>query len=293
MKKQNTLRSTGKKILHFPLTKIILGLVVVLLITTLVQRVIEKLTLYFPLDTHYRNLIITLLVSVISLSIYAFLFRYYEKRKIKELSLRKLLRYTLWGLLLGLGLQSASIGVMVILGSYTIESVNSFNALIPAFNMALGAAVIEEIIFRGILYRILEEKLGSYISVVISAVLFGFLHLVNPNSSILAAIAIAIQAGLLLAAAYTYTRNLWFPIAIHFAWNFAQSGIYGASTSGIQIRHSLFTSHIEGNPLFTGGAFGPEASLQATIFGLAAGLILLWLSKKQNNIIAPFWIKNK
>lgn len=291
MEKQSRARKIARKVFYFPLTKIIIGLFVIGLFTALTQKALETLLVFIPIDNHSQDLLITLLASAISLIVYAVLFRYYEKRRIEELSLKTFIRYTLWGLLVGLGLQSASIGLMAIMGNYSIESVNHFKALIPAFNMALGAAVIEEIIFRGILYRILEEKLGSYISIAISAVLFGFLHLANPNSSVFAAIAIAIQAGLLLAAAYTYTRNLWFPIAIHFAWNFAQSGIYGASTSGIQIRYSLFTSRIDGNPLITGGAFGPEASIQAIVFGLIAGLVLIWLSKKRNTIIAPFWMK--
>src|SRR5690606_38179680 len=111
----------------------------------------------------------------------------------------------------------------------------------PPLTMAFTSAIFEEILLRGIIFRILEEKLGSYIALFISALIFGALHLANPNSSITAAVGLAIQAGLLLGAAYIYTRNLWFPIAIHFAWNFTQSAVFGANVSGGSISKTLIT----------------------------------------------------
>jgi membrane protease YdiL (CAAX protease family) len=95
----------------------------------------------------------------------------------------------------------------------------------------------------------------------------------------------------LLGAAYMFTRNLWFPIAIHFAWNFTQSAIFGASTSGNIIGNSVMVSKITGNPLITGGGFGPEGSLQATLFCLAATIILMIRNHRQRKIIAPQWAK--
>jgi len=157
--------------------------------------------------------------------------------------------------------------------------------------MAVTAAIFEEILLRGIFFRLIEEKLGSYIALLISALIFGALHLANPNSSMIAALGIAIQAGLLLGASYIYSKNLWFPIAIHFAWNFTQSGIFGASTSGNSISKSLLTSKIDGVKLITGGQFGPEGSIQATLFCLTATIILMILIHKQNKIIKPYWKK--
>jgi hypothetical protein len=154
--------------------------------------------------------------------------------------------------------------------------------------MAFTSAIFEEILFRGILFRITEEKLGSYWALVISAILFGAMHLANPHSTVLASLGLAIQAGLLLGAAYIFSRNLWFPIAIHFAWNFTQSGIFGVSTSGSNMGKSLLTTKIEGATWFTGGQFGPEGSIQATLFCLVATIVLILLSHKQHKIIKPF-----
>ena len=155
--------------------------------------------------------------------------------------------------------------------------------------MAIASSIIEEIIFRGILFRIIEEKLGTYISLIISALIFGLIHISNPNSSLMAGLGLSIQAGLLLGLAYVLTRNLWFPIMIHFAWNFTQSAIYGASVSGSKMSKTLITSEITGNELFTGGQFGPEGSIQATIFCLIATIVMLYLSRKKGRILKPYW----
>jgi len=121
-------------------------------------------------------------------------------------------------------------------------------------------AIFEETLFRGIIFRIVEEKLGSYISLLISAIIFGAAHLLNPDSSITSSLCIGI-VGFMFGAVYIYSRSLWLPIAIHFSWNFVQSGIFGAITSGNEKTGSLFNTHISGAELITGGAFGPEGTI--------------------------------
>jgi hypothetical protein len=98
-----------------------------------------------------------------------------------------------------------------------------------------------------------------------------------------------VEGGLLLGAAYIYSRNLWLPIAIHFAWNFMQSGIFGAITSGNEQTNSLFTTKITGPTLITGGAFGPEGTIQAILFCLIATIIFMYLNVKRNKLIRPYW----
>ncbi|WP_205334631.1 hypothetical protein [Flavobacterium fluviale] len=88
-----------------------------------------------------------------------------------------------------------------------------------------------------------------------------------------------------------FRRNLWFPIALHFAWNFTQSGIYGAITSGNEKTPGLLTAKIQGSELITGGEFGPEGSIQASVICLLGTLILLFLSQKENKIVKPYWNK--
>ncbi|MBN1781874.1 CPBP family intramembrane metalloprotease, partial [bacterium] len=181
--------------------------------------------------------------------------------------------------------------IIKILSWTRVISVNPILFLIPPLTMAFSSAIFEETLFRGIIFRIIEEKLGSYFSLAISALLFGLLHLLNPNCSLIAGIGLAIQAGLLLASAYIYSRNLWFPIAVHFAWNFAETGIFGAIVSGNEFSKTWITSKITGPVWLTGGEFGPEGSVQATFFCLAVSVILLILSHRQGKIIKPYWKK--
>lgn len=282
---------TVKNIFNNSFVKIIVGIFVCVGVVSLGQFGIGKLLDFTPLDKDYKNLITGIFVAVLAICSYTYLYKYYEKRKITELSSTGRTRNLLFGILLGVLLQSLTIFVIYLNGGFSISSTNNFFFLLPSLTMAFTAAIFEEILFRGIIFRITEEKLGSYLALAISALLFGLIHLANPNSTITAALGLAIQAGLLLGASYIYSKNLWFPIAIHFAWNFTQSGIFGAVTSGITIGKSLFTSKITGSELITGGQFGPEGSIQATLFCLVAAIILVALSRRQNKIVKPYWRK--
>jgi len=290
MESKKTRENIWGRIFYFPLTRIIIGLIACAAAVKIGQTIFDKLLDRISISHENKILLSVLVVAIIVLSVYINLYRYYEKRKIAELSTKKLPKYLATGILLGFVLQSLTIGVIYLNKGFSVISVNSVAYVIPSLAM-VTAAILEEVLFRGIIFRITEEKLGSYMAPAISALIFGAIHLVNPNSTLVSGLAVAIEAGLLLGAAYIYTRNLWFPIAIHFAWNFTQSGIYGASTSGHAITKSLLTTKIGGSQMISGGQFGPEGSVQALIFCLVATIILLVLSHRQNKIIKPYWVK--
>jgi hypothetical protein len=119
-------------------------------------------------------------------------------------------------------------------------------------------------------------------------VLFGLMHLPNPAATVLSAAAIALEAGVMLAAAYMVTRRIWLAIGIHIAWNFTQGGIFGLPTSGVQ-SSGFLEGHVRGSSLLTGGAFGPEASIVAVVVCLAAGVYLLRLARSKGHVLAPSW----
>ncbi|MEO5942839.1 MAG: CPBP family intramembrane glutamic endopeptidase [Ferruginibacter sp.] len=277
-----------QKFFHFSVVKIIVGIICCVGIVTIAQIGMSKILTSTSLTKDERMLLIGIVVAILSIATYTFLFKYYEKRSITELSTKVLGKNLSIGILLGVVLQSLTILVIYLNKGFTIISVNSILFILPSLTMAFTSAIFEEILFRGIIFRITEEKLGSYWALAISAIIFGAMHLANPHSTILAALGLAIQAGLLLGAAYIFSKNLWFPIAIHFAWNFTQSGIYGVSTSGNNMGKSLLTTKIEGATWFTGGQFGPEGSIQATLFCLVATIVLVLLSKKHHKIVKPF-----
>ncbi|NOZ46633.1 MAG: CPBP family intramembrane metalloprotease [Chlorobi bacterium] len=282
----------GQKILHFPLTKIIIGFIIVAGIVGLGQFLIQKIFGLISIDKDLKNLTGGIIVAILAIISYSFLFKFYEKREITEFSKSSMLKYLTVGIGLGVILQSLTILVIYLKDGYSIISINPVLFIIPPLTMAFTSAIFEEILLRGIIFRITEEKLGSYLALIISAVLFGAMHLANPNSSLTVGAGLAVQAGLLLGAAYIYSRNLWFPIAIHFAWNFTQSAIFGANVSGNAISKTLINSKIEGAEWFTGGEFGPEGSIQATLFCLIATIILLILSHREGKFIKPYWRQN-
>lgn len=278
-----------QRILNFPLTRIILGLLVCFGAFIIAQQLSGKTLELTSLNKDFRNLIKGIIASAIVISTYIYFFRKYEKREIKEFSSKGIAKFIIGGTLIGIILQCLTILVIFFNDGFEIVSINPISNIIIPFTIAFTVAIFEEILIRGIIFRIMEEKLGSYISLLISAIIFGALHLANPNSTLLSGLCVGIEAGLLMGSAYIYSRNLWFPIAIHFSWNFMQSGIFGAITSGNEKTSSLLTTKITGNQFITGGEFGPEGTIQATIFCLFASIILMQLSKTK--LINPYWKK--
>jgi uncharacterized protein len=283
-------KSIGNKILYFPLTKIILGLVVCTLMGSIGSLLLTGIVITVGMGHYAEMLLGNTAIAVFAAVGYTWLYKYYDKRRVTELSMRGFIRNAALGLLIGAGLQSLVILVIYIAGAFHVNSINPVSYLLPALAISISSSVLEEILLRGIIFRITEEKLGSYIALIISGLVFGFLHLNNPNSSVMMALAIAIEAGLMLGAAYMCTRSLWLPIGIHFGWNFMQGGVYGAAVSGHELGKSLLQTTIEGNQLLTGGAFGPESSVQAIVFGTLVFIMMMVYCHRYGKIIVPFWL---
>ncbi|RKR10072.1 hypothetical protein C8C83_1741 [Flavobacterium sp. 90] len=273
-----------------PVTKIILAILTFMAVVIIGQQIAAKLLELTSLDKDYRNLLKGLFVSASCIFSYILFFKKYDKRTVTELATKGLFKNITIGVLIGFILQSLTILVMYLNGNYSVVNINPISFILIPFAIMFTVAIIEEILVRGIIFRIMEEKLGTYISLTFSSILFGVLHLANPNGTLISSICIT-TAGFLMGAAFIYSRNLWMPIALHFAWNFTQSGIYGAITSGNEKTSSLLTAKIQGPEFITGGEFGPEGSLQAIAFCALGTIILLILIHKENKIIKPYWKK--
>ncbi len=220
---------------------------------------------------------------------YALYTRWVERRGASEFGRTGGLRELCAGLAVGAALFSAVVGVQALFGAYRITGVrDDLSVMVIPFCVSFAAAAIEEILFRGVIFRLLEESLGTWTALAISAALFGLGHLTSPNATPFVALAIALEAGIMLAAAYVLTRRLWLAIGIHAAWNFTQSGIFSVPTSGIPM-HGLFIGDLSGPAWLAGGEFGAEASVVAVLLCTALGLGLLWLAHRRGNFIAPFW----
>ena len=282
-----------KKILHSTIAKIIIGFVVIIMANYVPLVWLNSIFMPHKEIQIVRLIIIPIISIILVLVSYIALCRYYERRKITELSTSNIGKYLLVGLLLGLLIPSLSILVAYLRGEYIILSISNLtNIFLRDLTISIGfgisIAVFEEVLFRGVVFRLMEEKLGSYLALIISVLIFGFIHLMNGNGSFFAGFSISV-IGILITAAFIYTRNLWFPIAIHFAWNFAEGDIFGTPVSGDPASTSIIVSQLEGSKWFTGGVWGIEATVQIVIFSLIAGIILLALSHKKGEIIKPYW----
>jgi membrane protease YdiL (CAAX protease family) len=280
--------TTKQKILNSPLTRIILGLLLCFAVFIFAQQLVGKILDATTIDKNYRNLIKGIIASSFVILSYIYFYKKIEKRQIREFSSKGLLKITILGVLIGTTLQGLTILVIYFWGNFRILSVNPLSSIITPLAVAFSVAIFEETLLRGIIFRIVEEKLGSYISLIISALIFGAVHILNPNSSAISSICIGI-VGFMFGASYIYSRSIWLPIAIHFSWNFIQSGIFGAITSGNEMTSSLFGTQISGAELITGGAFGPEGTIQAILFWLLVSILFMVLIIKQKKIIRPFW----
>ena len=239
------------------------------------------------LPEHLQALAPLLLALGAVLGYYTFV-RVVERRPVTELWSAGWLLEAVAGMAIGVALFSTVIGILYLLGSYTATVAASTAGVMPALTAAVMAGVTEELLIRAVAFRILESWLGSWIALAISAILFGVLHLPNPEATALSSAAIALEAGVMLAAAYMVTRRVWLAIGIHMAWNFTQSGIFGAPTSGVP-SPGFLEGQLHGSALLSGGSFGPEASIVAVTVCLALGLYFLRMAHARGHILKPAW----
>ncbi|NOX82879.1 MAG: CPBP family intramembrane metalloprotease [Alphaproteobacteria bacterium] len=281
------------KIIRYPLTRLILGIALLLgfvfaaggaggLVAD--NLAIENSTAIAALDAGFA-------IFAACLS-YWVLVRLIEGRAVTELSARYAVPELFIGMLIGASFISSVMGVLYLAGFFEINGVRSVDVLVAPLIAAIATGFIEEIALRGVIFRIIEEWLGTWISLLFSAALFGALHLGNDNATLVAALAIALEAGILLAAVYMVTRRLWVVIGLHAGWNFTLGGVYGGAVSGFE-QEGLLDATIAGPELITGGAFGVEASVVTIVIGLALALFFLFRAGQKNRFIAAPWRRAK
>jgi uncharacterized protein len=272
------------RILQFPVTRIVaLGGVIFFMM------MLNKSFMLVFKQTPIVSILVTIGMGLAAMAIYAGWARFIERRAVSELSLAGAGREWATGAAIGAGLITACVLILAALGMYRIEGLNSLAYLLPAVSMALSSGTFEELFFRGVLFRSLEDLFGSWIAVAASSLLFGLVHLLNPAGTLAGAVYISIEAGLLLAAAYLITRRLWIGIGLHMAWNYTLSGVFSGIVSGGDMDPGLIKAVIEGPDLLTGGAFGLESSVFALLFCTSAGVILMAIAVRRGHVAAGRW----
>ena len=180
-----------------------------------------------------------------------------------------------FGLILGAGLIAIGFFSLFILGYVRVESFSfPFLDIVLYFILFVVVAFHEEIMLRGYILRSLMESMNRYLALAISSLIFMTVHLLNPNISFLGAVNLFL-AGIVLGIYYVHKSNLWLPIGMHLTWNFFQGPIFGFEVSGIKSQ-SLIKQTVNGSDLITGGKFGFEASLFATVLIV---VVILYLDK--------------
>lgn len=229
-------------------------------------------------DSYLINIPIFLITAVVLLLLYNLLIRYVEANDACKIAPRKDISSIGNGLFIGFSYFIIVTVTMSLCGYYHIKSIQfDWEKQLFSFTLFFLVAVSEEIFFRGILFRMINRRWNIWAALVISALIFGGLHIFNDNATLWSSIAIAIEAGSLLGAAYAYSKNIWLPIGIHWIWNYTQGNILGFPVSGEDNVTSIITPEISGPQWLTGGSFGAEASVISAVIGL---LISLWFIRK-------------
>jgi len=193
------------------------------------------------------------------------------------------------GLLVGTILFSVVAAIAAALGVYRVTG---WDYLAPILSILIGSALVpalvEEVLFRGILFRWIEDFGGTWAALVTSSALFGAAHLLNPQATWFSSFAIAVFGGLLLGGAYMLTRSLWMPIGLHAAWNFTQGAIFGVPISGHQ-SEGLLRAELQGPPILSGSGFGLEASIITIVIASGAGVWLVKRAVRRGRLVQPWW----
>ena len=193
--------------------------------------------------------------------------------------------------MMGVGWAVAAVNFLAIIvclflcGYYRIVTVEfDVASQLSWLSLFLLVGVVEEVVFRGILFRLITDKWNIAVGLTTSSLLFGLAHLGNPGATLWAALAIALASGWLFGMAYAYHQTIWVPIGMHWAWNYLEGGVFGCAVSGAPLDYQpLITPRINGPDILTGGAFGPEASIICVALGIVLSTVytVLYIKKKK------------
>jgi hypothetical protein len=280
-----------RRIVDFPLVAMVIGIALVIL--TIAGSGYVAGHFFKPMHGFNQHMEFDVLCAVLLLIIYKLVIRRLGDHPRDDLRVEGSLRPLGMGLAAGVVIFTLIVAVAAVLGVYRLVGEGDASDLLPQLILsAIFPAISEELLFRGILFRWIEEFGGSWVALLLTSALFGAAHLANPNASWIAAVGIAFEAGVMLGAAYMLTRSLWLPMGLHAAWNFTQGEVFDIPVSGTRV-HGLLVGRLTGDPLLTGNGFGLEASLIAIVIATLFGLWLLWLAIRKGELMKPWWVRRR
>lgn len=236
-----------------------------------------------------KGIAATVVAGAVMLIVYAGLVVFIERRPASELALRPMARELGLGLLMGFGLYSACVAILMVLGNYRIDGLQDGHVLLAGLATALATGIYEELWFRAVIFRLTQEWFGSWVALLVSSLVFGFVHWDAPGATLQGLVSISLWAGLLLSATYLLTGRLWLGIGLHAAWNYTQGTVYSGIVSGNAPPEGFVKSTLQGSDWLTGGAFGVEASIVAAAVCGTVGVLMLVKAVRLGHMQPPAW----
>ncbi len=281
-----------RRIIQFPLIALVIALVALLAAVAVVPLFLRALPLELVpkwVDTP----LIGLCVAAVSVAVYKLLIARLGETPRDDLPFDRRARDALRGAGLAALLMSAIVALAAAFGAYRIDGWGGSTSLLSIlFAAGIQAALFEEILVRGVLFRFLEEFGGSWFALAASAALFGLGHIFNANATAFSSLAIAVEAGLMLGGAYMLTRNLWLAIGLHFGWNVTQGYVWDVPVSGFAV-DGMVDAHSAGPALISGGPFGLEASVIALALATPLGAWFVIQAARRGNVVRPWWVRRR
>lgn len=230
-----------------------------------------------PSPLHDLGLLKNVILPVALFAIYAGLVRLMERRSAQEVNFLISLPTLLLGALIGAAIISTSVLVLWKLGMAEIAPGTGWTGIERDLLVLMITSMSEELLFRVILFAILEEIVGSLGAILLSAAAFGLAHAGNPGATAFALFALSVELGVMLALAYMLTRNVWIAVGVHAGWNFTQGFVFGALNSGQRHPQTFFQTSFTGPEFLTGATFGLEGSVVTLGLCVAVSVVLLAL----------------
>ncbi|UBZ07088.1 CPBP family intramembrane metalloprotease [Salegentibacter mishustinae] len=234
--------------------------------------------------TTTQSFILTIATLLATLTVLYVFMRFVEKRKFKELGLKiKDRGFDLHaGVIIVLVVMATGFFLLIVLNEINVQNFNlDLEEVLLSIGVFTAVSISEELLCRGYIQRNLMYSFNNYIALIISSLLFALAHSFNPNLSWIA-LAGLFGAGILLGLSYIYTKNLWFPISLHFSWNLFQA-YFGFNVSGQEF-YSIVEFNIAEENILNGGKFGFEASIFSLILQIALILLIFRYYQKRKNL---------
>jgi membrane protease YdiL (CAAX protease family) len=282
-------RKTWQHISNFPLVRILIAIVFLVPVVLIHNTIVRFAKEMFEQSSYEWFKDVWWLVDIaIFILAYYFYTRLVEKRPAREFFTSGAVPETGFGVAIGAILVSATVGIMFMARSYTVDSLGSWETFVHLLRQFGVDAFMEELVFRIIVFRLLEEWLGSLWGFVIASSICSLAHMGNPHSTVWTTVSIS-ALSVLLTASFLLTRRIWLAWGVHFGWNYFQTAVFGMANSGRSDHVTFITPRITGPEWLTGGAFGIEASWLAFAIVTVTAVIIIRIAVQRGQVVKPQW----